>query len=256
MIVGFNERRDAWMDEGFNTFIDVYESDEFDHGEYRAQARQRICAEGRQSGRRDPADPRRSRRAADPLARRHGASRNTGTRSPTSNPRWGWSSCASRSSGPSGSTPRSASFIAAWAFKHPTPVRLLPRDGQRRRRGSELVVARLVLNNWQLDLAVTGIKPFPAERRFKGSLVTVAALDKLVHAGHSARDLRRRHQPRHQAPGRDLDPPGVDQSAGVSEFARSFAQCSIPTTRSRTRTARITTSPLADLRKWLSHTSG
>ena len=34
MIVGFNERRDAWMDEGFNTFIDVYESDEFNHGEY------------------------------------------------------------------------------------------------------------------------------------------------------------------------------------------------------------------------------
>ncbi len=34
MTVGFNERRDAWMDEGFNTFIDVYESDEFNHGEY------------------------------------------------------------------------------------------------------------------------------------------------------------------------------------------------------------------------------
>jgi hypothetical protein len=34
MIVGFNERRHAWMDEGFNTFIDVYESNDFEHGVY------------------------------------------------------------------------------------------------------------------------------------------------------------------------------------------------------------------------------
>ncbi len=34
MVVGFNERRNAWMDEGFNTFIDVYESDTFGNGVY------------------------------------------------------------------------------------------------------------------------------------------------------------------------------------------------------------------------------
>ncbi len=34
MIVGSNERRSAWMDEGFNTFIDVYASDAFNKGEY------------------------------------------------------------------------------------------------------------------------------------------------------------------------------------------------------------------------------
>ena len=34
MVVGFNERRNAWMDEGFNTFIDVYESDTFANGAY------------------------------------------------------------------------------------------------------------------------------------------------------------------------------------------------------------------------------
>jgi hypothetical protein len=34
MIVGSNERRYGWMDEGFNTFIDVYAADAFNNGEY------------------------------------------------------------------------------------------------------------------------------------------------------------------------------------------------------------------------------
>ncbi len=34
MLVGSDERRYPWMDEGFNTFIDVYASDEFNKGEY------------------------------------------------------------------------------------------------------------------------------------------------------------------------------------------------------------------------------
>ncbi len=34
MIVGSDERENSWMDEGFNTFIDIYGTDEFNHGEY------------------------------------------------------------------------------------------------------------------------------------------------------------------------------------------------------------------------------
>lgn len=34
MIVGSNERRNPWMDEGFNTFIDIYAHEEFNNGEY------------------------------------------------------------------------------------------------------------------------------------------------------------------------------------------------------------------------------
>lgn len=34
MIVGANERRYPFMDEGFNTFVDIYAHDEFNHGEY------------------------------------------------------------------------------------------------------------------------------------------------------------------------------------------------------------------------------
>ena len=34
MIVGSDERRYGWMDEGFNTFIDIYASDDFNKGEF------------------------------------------------------------------------------------------------------------------------------------------------------------------------------------------------------------------------------
>ena len=34
MLVGSNERRASFMDEGFNTFIDTYASDDFNHGEF------------------------------------------------------------------------------------------------------------------------------------------------------------------------------------------------------------------------------
>lgn len=34
MIVGSNERKNAWMDEGMNTFIDIYATQEFNHGEF------------------------------------------------------------------------------------------------------------------------------------------------------------------------------------------------------------------------------
>jgi Peptidase family M1 domain len=35
MIVGSNERKFAWMDEGFNTFINFYSTESFNHGEYK-----------------------------------------------------------------------------------------------------------------------------------------------------------------------------------------------------------------------------
>ncbi len=37
MIVGSNERRYGWMDEGFNTFINRIASEDFNNGEYKEE---------------------------------------------------------------------------------------------------------------------------------------------------------------------------------------------------------------------------
>ena len=179
MIVGFDERRDAWMDEGFNTFIDVYESDEFNHGEY-GPKRDREYAPG--GG--NPVDEilpvlAGSAGAADPVARRYGRSRSTATRSPISNRRSGWCCCASRSSGRSGSTLRSAASSPPGRSSTPSP----PTSSARWKaiRGEDLSWwwRGWYFNNWQLDLAVTKIAPAGGDPA-KGSLVTVESHDKLV----------------------------------------------------------------------------
>ena len=71
MMVGSNERRDAWMDEGFNTFIDTYEVRRLRRRRLRSQAGIRIRRRRRQSGGRNPERAERSRRHPDRLPRRH-----------------------------------------------------------------------------------------------------------------------------------------------------------------------------------------
>jgi hypothetical protein len=179
MIVGFNERRDAWMDEGFNTFIDVYESDEFNHGEF-APKRDTEYAPG--GGNpvdeilpilADPdAPPIMSRADTIPEKYRHPV-----TYFKTA---LGMVLLREEILGPDRFDPAFRRFIAAWAFKHPAPAdffRAMESEG-----GEDLswYWRGWFYNNWQLDLAVTGITPFPKDAAFKGALVTVQSLDKMV----------------------------------------------------------------------------
>jgi aminopeptidase N len=170
MIVGSDERRNAWMDEGFNTFIDVYEADAFHHGEFAPKRDGEYAPKGG-----NPVDeilPRLADPNAPPLLMGADMVKET-YRHPATyfKAALGLVLLREQIIGPERFDPAFRKYIATWAYKHPTPsdfFRLMESEA-----GEDLswFWRGWYANNWQLDMAVTKID---------GSSVTVENLDRLV----------------------------------------------------------------------------
>ncbi len=178
MIVGFDERRDAWMDEGFNTFIDVYESDEFNHGEYGPKRDSEYAPGGGNpvdeilAVLADPeAPPILSR--ADTVIERY--------RHPVTyfKSALGLILLREQILGPDRFDPAFRRFIAAWAYRHPKPSDFF--RAMESEAGEDLSWwwRGWYMNDWTLDLAVTSVAPVDGDRA-NGTLVTVESRDPLV----------------------------------------------------------------------------
>ncbi len=180
MVVGFNERRNAWMDEGFNTFIDIFESDEFEHGFYGPKR----DAEFAPDPKAPPADQI-VKVLADPNApvimTRADAIRET-YRHPVTYFKSAFGLVLLRDDilGPERFEFAFRKFIRDWAFKHPSPsdfFRAMESEG-----GEDLSYfwRGWYFNNWKLDLAVTNATYVDANDPAKGLRVTVENRDQLV----------------------------------------------------------------------------
>ena len=178
MTVGFDERRDAWMDEGFNTFIDTFESDEFKGGVYGPKRDSEYAPEGG-----NPADgilkvlddpnapPIMTRADVIPEAYRHPVTYFKSA--------YGLRLLRDDILGPDRFDPAFRKFIADWAFKHPKPsdfFRAMESEG-----GEDLswFWRGWYFNTWRLDLAVTGVS-YVDNDPAKGARIAVETRDKLV----------------------------------------------------------------------------
>ena len=178
MIVGTDERRNQWMDEGFNTFMDVYESDDFSNGIY-GPKRDPEYAEGGGNPvdlilpvMNDPDAPA-VVAAGDQVTEKY---RHSVTYFKAAlglvllreqilgKDRFDWAF---------------RKFIRDWAYKHPSPSDFFRAMNSNAGEDLSWFWRGWYLNNWTLDLAVTGVRYRDGDAK-KGSIVTIANLDRLV----------------------------------------------------------------------------
>ena len=196
MLVGSDERRFAFMDEGFNTFIDVGASDHFNGGEF-APKRDSEYAPG--GG--NPvdeigpvlADPR-APRILDPSDLVIEKYRHPVTYFKAA---LGLTLLREQILGPARFDPAFRDYIRAWAYKHPAPddfFRLMDSEA-----GEDLswFWRGWYANNWTLDIAITGAayvggdaaKGVMVSLRDKGRLVMPAVLEAQTVGGGKVRTM-------------------------------------------------------------------
>lgn len=171
MIVGSNERRQAFMDEGFNTFIDTYASDDFNSGEFAPKHDVEFApatgkpAEDILAVLRDPAAPR-LMTPSDliPETYRHPVTYFKAA--------YGLKLLREQILGPERFDRAFRRYIALWAYRHPTPsdfFRLMDSEA-----GEDLswFWRGWYFNNWGPDYAVKSATS-TGEGADRGLLVTV-----------------------------------------------------------------------------------
>lgn len=167
MIVGSNERKHAWMDEGFNTFINDISTKEFNKGEYHRERPLRAMASYLFSDKLEPVEtpPDNMKEASiGALAYYKPGAAMTVLRE--------------RVLGTERFDKAFREYINRWAFKHPVPddfYRTMENVS-----GEDLgwFWRSWIQNNWRLDQAITNVKYVNGDAK-NGAIISIANLEKM-----------------------------------------------------------------------------
>ncbi|HTR31162.1 MAG TPA: M1 family metallopeptidase, partial [Puia sp.] len=167
MIVGSNERKYPWMDEGFNTFINTVADSAFNHGEYLFKdnpARETYYWHN----------------GDDPIMTIPDVvqGRNLGLTA-YAKPSRGLTLLREQVLGRSRFDYAFRYYVHAWAFKHPTPYDFFHAMENGSGETLDWFWRGWFLEDWKIDQAVTGVTPVSADDASKGVTITLENLQKL-----------------------------------------------------------------------------
>ena len=169
MIVGSNERLFAWMDEGFNTFINGLSSEDFNKGEYKQPAtNMNRMAEMLTDAELEPVM----------VAPDNFKEANMGILA-YQKPGAGLDMLRNTILGQDRFDYAFRNYIAQWAFKHPTPDDFFRSIENGAGEDLTWFWKGWIQKNWQLDQAITKVKYAGGDAK-KGAIVTVQNLQKMV----------------------------------------------------------------------------
>ncbi len=169
MVVGSNERKYGWMDEGFNTFINSLADLDFNNGEYKPQPQNKnLLYQYMFSDKTEPI-------MSEPDALKEA---NIGV-ALYMKPGYALTLLRDEILGPKLFDYSFQNYIKRWAYKHPTPwdfFRTMENAG-----GEDLgwFWKGMFIENYKLDQAITDVKYVQGDSS-KGALVTITNLDKMA----------------------------------------------------------------------------
>lgn len=169
MIVGSNERLYAWMDEGFNTFINTLASSDFNNGEYR-QGKADMHALGKVL----------TNPGFEPvMSSPDNMKENSIGLLAYYKPAIALSILREQILGPERFDRAFKTYIDRWAYKHPTPDDFFRTMENVSGENLNWFWRAWILNNWKLDQGVADLKYVNNDFK-QGALITIENLDKMA----------------------------------------------------------------------------
>ncbi|GAA3957556.1 M1 family metallopeptidase [Pedobacter ginsengiterrae] len=170
MIVGSNERKYGWMDEGFNTFINGLSGQNFNNGEYKPR-----ITDMNRVGKSAIGNPALDNIMLMPDGMQE---RNIGVNL-YSKPGWGLNILRDQILGEDRFDYAFRQYIKNWAFKHPTPFDFF--RSMENGAGEDLAWfwRSWFINNWKMDQAVAGVEAVKVDGNISSYNIRVNNLEKM-----------------------------------------------------------------------------